>query len=458
MVKAHGFYLPLLILLVLTVVITLLYSLGLSPTNNQDSQNIQADPVCKDCNIIFITIDTLRADHIGSHGYYRNTTPNIDEFFSDKSIFLNAYSTAPCTVPSVMQMITGSFKYEKEAPRLAEILRDNGFNTAAVISQHTFGFMEDPKPRYARGFDFYDIQSKNQVDHHDQTTRTASEISDKALELIDKIRDNGNFFLWLYYFDPHDPYNPPVESRFFSSDNISDPTGDVRMLLYDAEGRYNTDWKQTGFIFDEKQVSDYKDLYDGEIHYTDQQVGRVLDRLKELGLVNNSIIILLSDHGERLGEDDRWIHCTSIHDTEIHVPLMMSVKGLEIDGEKIIDTPVSTIDVFPTILALTGIRYNRSAYDGNSLVDMNGDRTAFTVWEGEKALHKKGWKLYYDKGPTGVHRITSKGEDPVNQIETMINVKDELVKDMTIFNEKVGDLVSEKTREIIKQLEEIGYL
>ncbi len=138
-----------------------------------------------DCNVILITVDTLRQDHMGIYGYPKNTTPNIDKFFNDKTIYEQAYTSAPCTVPAVVRMLTGRLDV-KDKPRLAEVLNQSGYNTAAIISQHLFGDSENPNPYYSIGFDFYDIQNEKQKDIYSMSTRNAEEVSQKSIEWLEK--------------------------------------------------------------------------------------------------------------------------------------------------------------------------------------------------------------------------------------------------------------------------------
>lgn len=132
-----------------------------------------------DTPVILISIDTLRADHIGLYGYPRPTTPNLDRFFETRTVFDSAMSASPCAIPSVKQFLSGRFSPRNDRATLAEVLRDHGYRTAAVVSQHQFRL--DAPEFYRRGFDSFDIQEAEEVDHHGMTTRTAAEISDRAI-------------------------------------------------------------------------------------------------------------------------------------------------------------------------------------------------------------------------------------------------------------------------------------
>jgi hypothetical protein len=168
-------------------------------------------------NVVLITVDTLRRDHVGSYGYGRNTTPHVDEFFRNGTTFLNATSPSPCTVPAVLQLLTGVRDFDDRRPRLAETLRDAGFATTAIVSQHHFRTAARPRPAYTRGFDEFDIQEAHERDHHRMTSRDAAEVSDRATAWLNGRTSDAPFFLWLHYFDPHDPYESPEDFRVFPS-------------------------------------------------------------------------------------------------------------------------------------------------------------------------------------------------------------------------------------------------
>ena len=169
-----------------------------------------------DCNVILVTIDTLRRDHMSVYGYERETTPKIGRAFRDGLRFENAQTTAPCTLPAVAQLLTGALRPVNK-PRLADRLRDAGWRTAAIASHHHFRRARDGEPRfkYARGFEDFDLQRADQLDRHRMTTRDAGEVTDRALAWLDANASAGRFFLWLHYFDPHDPYQPPADYRLF---------------------------------------------------------------------------------------------------------------------------------------------------------------------------------------------------------------------------------------------------
>ena len=186
-------------------------------------------------NVLLVTIDTLRADRLKSMGYERDTAPRLEHFFENGTSFENAMSSAPCTIPSVQQLLSSRIETPEQKPFLAEILEREGYRTAAVVSQHQFRYGR--LPSFERGFDSFDIQSNQQLDRHQLSTRTAEQVSDRALAWLEENAEAQPFFLWLHYFDPHDPYEPPPEFRRFDARNKADgdaivtASGSVRWRL-----------------------------------------------------------------------------------------------------------------------------------------------------------------------------------------------------------------------------------
>lgn len=361
-------------------------------------------------NVVLIMVDTLRRDHVGLYGYSRDTTPEIDAFFAGETIFEHATSPAPCTDPAVKQVLTGARDYDTRRPRLAETLTRAGYATAAVVSQHHFRTPTGPVADYRRGFALFDVQDADQRDHHDMTVRGAREVSDRALAWLEARPRGQPFFLWLHYFDPHDPYWPPPVYRVFDAPDET-INGDRRRALKQAmaaalatadgpapRARFSARNRHGyfGHIFSPDQVTTLRGYYDGEILYADDEIGRVLRRLEDEGLRDATLVILTSDHGEHLGEGDRWAHCQSLHGYEIDVPLLVSSA----DGEPgaHIAHAVSTLDIAPTVLDAVGISYDATRFDGRSLFESSADRLVYSVWDGEHALQAADWKLSLSTG------------------------------------------------------------
>jgi len=360
-------------------------------------------------HVVLLTVDTLRADRLGLYGYERETTPRLDAWFGRGTVFESASSSAPCTDPSVLQYLAGGFDARDDRRVLAEHLRDAGYRTAAVVSQHLF---HGEREAYARGFAHFDLQPREQVDVHGWTARGAGEVSDRAIAWLEAHADEPKLFLWLHYFDPHDPYEPPAAHRSFDAGNTSRRSGDRRS--YQRKSR-----RPPGELFDAADVAHFRNLYDGEVRYVDEEIGRVLDRLEGLGLAERSIVVLTADHGEWLGEGDRWDHCQGVSDTEVRVPLLFRVDGGGLGAEARVREPASTLDVLPTVLGLLGLPYEAAAYHGVDLRQPPADRVVVSMWADELAVRDAEWKLVLrDDAP---HRLYWTARDPEERWNRLID-------------------------------------
>jgi arylsulfatase A-like enzyme/predicted negative regulator of RcsB-dependent stress response len=270
--------------------------------------------------VIIISIDTLRADHLPAYGYHEVTTPGIDSLRKDSILFGNAYSTVPLTFPSHTAMLTGllppenkvrnniGYTLEPGLPTIPSALKRKGYDTGAAISSYVLR----GNTGLARAFDFYDdsIISKANVPVG-SLARSGFETAAVAKRWIGE-HEARPFFFFLHLFEPHSPYEPiePYRSHFRSA-------------------------------------------YDGEIATADQIVGTFLAGLKESGIYDKAVIILMSDHGEGLNQHGEPEHGIFVYREVVHVPLLVKLPGNARGGETD-DAPVSLIDIFPTVAELTG--------------------------------------------------------------------------------------------------------
>ncbi len=274
-------------------------------------------------NVVLITIDTLRADRLGAYGARRIKTPIIDAFAEDAVLFENAFTPVPLTAPSHSTMLTGRYPITHgvrlngtailpdEETTLAEIARERGMRTAAIVSclvlASRFGLDQ--------GFDLYyeeGISGEPGKRGLWYDERKAARSIDRAVRWL-RAESDRPFFLWLHLFDPHHPFEPPPP--------------------FDHTYRERP--------------------YDGEVVYTDRALGKFMAALKELEIYENSLIILVADHGESLGEHDENFHANFVYDATMHVPLMVRAPG----GRRGVRVPeiVSTIDIMPTALDALGV-------------------------------------------------------------------------------------------------------
>ena len=292
-------------------------------------------------NIILITLDTTRADRMGFLGSQRGLTPNLDELGRRSVVFGRAFSQVPLTPPSHATILTGTYPQfnqvndfgvtlPKDVPDLPQILHTRGYHTAAFVSSLILDPIEGAAPGFDRGFDTYDAGFHTRLpgqDRYATIERRATEVVAHALAWLDK-HPRGPFFVWLHFYDAHDPYDPPepFKSRFSAQP------------------------------------------YDGEIAYTDSAVGKFLTELRERGLYEGAMIAVMADHGEGLGEHGETAHGVFLYDETMHVPLLMKMPAERFAGKRI-DSRVGLVDVAPTILQIAGLPVP-SGMQGQSLLTM----------------------------------------------------------------------------------------
>jgi len=308
--------------------------------------------------VVVVTIDTLRADRLGCYGYTRIETPNLDKLASGGALFENAISQAPLTPPSHASIFTGTypvvhkvrntggFVLNSKYTTIAEVLQQKGWDTAAFIGaavlKKNFGLDQ--------GFALYDDQMPREAGRDVSTEypeRSAAAVVDRALSWLGSRPGGKPFFLWVHVFDPHTPYNPPTPFRE----------------------------KYSG------------QPYDGEVAYTDQQLGRLFDAIDK----QNTLVVVLSDHGESLSEHGEYEHGVFLYDSTLRIAFLLSgpdiPKGLRVKQQ------VRSIDVLPTVLGLLGIKTPPEA-QGVNLEPVFAGREVRTTYSYSETLFPKinlGW-------------------------------------------------------------------
>jgi len=276
-------------------------------------------------DLVFITIDTLGAGHLGCYGYARRTSPEIDRLAAEGTLFENGWAHAPMTRNSIPALASGRWpsaigwdesiwwpRMARGVRTLAEALHDDGYFTAGLF---TFSYFAAADRRgFERGMDEYDASLAAlhvSVDGPLESRGTSSrELADAAVAFLDAHRDR-RFFLWLHFYDPHLAYEPHPEVPSFGTEPV--------------------------------------DLYDGEIRFTDLHVGRVLTHLKDLGLWDRTAVVLTGDHGEGFGEHGVTEHGFDLYAAQTRVPFIVRVPGLPPQRARV---PVGHIDVAPTLVNL----------------------------------------------------------------------------------------------------------
>ncbi|MFQ5500904.1 MAG: sulfatase-like hydrolase/transferase [Phycisphaerae bacterium] len=293
-------------------------------------------------NVLLITLDTTRADHIGCYGSATARTPALDGLAAGGVRFDQAFSHVPLTSPSHVSLMTGTYPAvngvrtngmsvsESDISTLAEQFKTAGYQTGAFVA----AFVLHARFGLNRGFDHYDDDLRDaQTVSGEMLERRGDRVCDSALAWLDQ-HASGPFFAWVHFFDPHSPYAPP------------EPYG-----------------------------SEFSDPYDGEIAFTDAQVQRLVTWLDEKKLRERTLIVVAGDHGEAFGEHGETQHGYFIYEPTQHVPLIFALPSRVPTG-KVVTAPVGLVDVFPTLMELMQWE-GPSTLDGRSLVD---------VWKSSRAV------------------------------------------------------------------------
>ena len=289
-------------------------------------------------HVVLITVDTLRADHLSTYGYHLRTSPVMDRLADEGVRFERAYSPIPMTGPSHFSMFTGRYPQEHGARingvalpddskwlTVPQILRRFGYTSAAFVSAWP---LVGRLTHLDRDFDLYDEEMTRsyQVLH---SMRWAEDVTRPALRWLDEHKDDPQIFLWVHYFDPHEPYN--LREEFASPEQLREP--------------------EPAAVPRNREVAERIRKYDSEIGYADMYIGRLLARIDKLGMRDNTLVVLLSDHGEGLGEHGFVGHGRWLYESTVHVPWIMRLPGTIKPGT-VVEQNVSILDLAPTLLDL----------------------------------------------------------------------------------------------------------
>lgn len=385
---------------------------------------------CKQCNVVLVVVDTLRADHVGSYGYSRPTTPALDDFANSAVRFSNAHSQASCTFPSVNSLLTGRpvFPFLDPqtrpaipvgVPTLAEVLRRQGYRTGAVsaspIVRKTPGRFNEAGG-FGNGFDEFNEEC---------TWNTARCVNRRVPALLDRWLGDGDaapFFLYLHYMDPHDPYRPEAPIRGMFSEPYDGPNAFV------AQGDPNplaTRIREArepgpGLPASEPEVlpadlAHLIDLYDEMIVGWDRGFRGLLTMFESRGLREDTIVIVTSDHGEAFYEHGYVKHCYTVFENESRVPMLIRVPGL--DQARTVSSAVSNIDLVPTILDLVEHQVPGLSLAGDSLRALiergveDPSRVSFSAMGPHRSISGPRFKLVFDLRETS-YRLFDLVEDP----------------------------------------------
>ena len=290
-------------------------------------------------NLLLITVDTLRADHVGAYGATAVATPVLDGLAAEGLLFEQAVASVPITLPSHATILTGLdvphhgvrhnglFVLDDQFETLAELLYKRGYQTAAF----TGAFVLDERYGLGQGFEHYDDDVHIDGGKRPGGTfveRDAGVVIDRALAWIANRDVERPFFVWVHLYDPHAPYQAPA------------PWGE----------RYSAD------------------PYSGEVAWVDDRIGKLLIELHDRGLWEKTLTVVTSDHGEGLGQHDEWTHADLIYDATLRVPLIFAGPSYVEQPRRVEERLAATIDIVPTVLSLLGIQFAAERYDGLDLI------------------------------------------------------------------------------------------
>ena len=368
-------------------------------------------------NVLLITLDTTRADHLSCYGYFRQTSPNLDKLAAESVLYTRAIATSSWTLPSHASLFTGKFtsshgaRYDENGPlflasavstasknyrarglgpdelTLAGILKESGYATGAVVAgpwmKRVFGL--------DKGFDFYDDSKISTINGKSANLVTAS-----AVNWIKTVRSK-EFFLFLNYFDPHAPYMPPQAA--------------LQMFLPNEPRSKNSPMPSGS-------PERTRARYDAEILYMDHQIGRLLDKLKAYKLYESTLIIVTADHGELLGEHGRHGHGQHLWQEELHVPLFVKYPSKEVAAISKDDRAQLT-DVLPMVCKRLGLSTPNGIQGG--LPPETGHPVIAEVYPLSKLSREGDWRAIFDGdlkflwNSKGNHQLFDLGDDPAEK-------------------------------------------
>jgi arylsulfatase len=421
-------------------------------------------------NVVVVLADTLRADHLASYGYERQTSPFFDQLAGSWIQLVNARSQASCTFPSVNSLLTSRnvFRFYDEAtrpgipadiPALPEILGEHGYFTAAVSASpivRATPSKHNLRGGFGRGFDIFDESC---------LWYQSTCVSTRAAKTLPRLREP--FFLYLHYMDPHDPYTAMKEHRgsFAGSYQGEHPfigAGDpnpIDALVRQGTAAETLSAADMGHLFD---------LYDEEITSFDFGLEKLIETLEANRLMERTIVVVVSDHGESFLEHGTIKHCFTVYDTETRVPFLLYLPRLEMPIRR--TTWVENLDVVPTLLDYLGIDAEPYGLEGTSLRDVleSGEtdkRRAFSSMASQRSVNDQRYKLIFDiardryklfdlvEDPGETRDIAAENERVLKRLQHELHAWTGRVEKGEDDDERLR-----KAQEIEDELRDLGYL
>jgi len=301
-------------------------------------------------NLLLITLDTLRADHLGVYGYDRPTSPNLDAFASGATVFEDVTCSMPTTLPSHISIFTGLRPSEHGVRRngqspdrdlvtIFDLLRQRGAATAAVIASQAVG------RKYLKGMGLDEVLFPGSKRLY-QTQ--AERVTDRAAAWLDGHHESP-FALWVHYYDTHEPYAPGAPfARLFDRGYEGDLPDRLETVTLVGFNDLPDDERLSA-----ADLAHVSDLYDAEIAYLDFHLGRLLTKVADLGRLDDTLVVIVGDHGQSLGDNSFFGHGLRLLEPVVQVPLVVRLPGSD-RGRRVV-APVETVDLLPTVVELLAL-------------------------------------------------------------------------------------------------------
>lgn len=399
-------------------------------------------------NIVLLGIDSLRRDHMSCYGYHRLTTPHIDRFAQESTLFEQTFSAYIPTTSAYASMLTGQDVFttqvvalrhkgplRAEVKTLAEILREEGYDTTCV------GFSGNPS---SRGFDKY-IDYAGWGSWNEGRSPKAQNLNDVALPELDRLaRKRDPFFLFLRHMDPHSPYLPPApfERMFYHGNEFDKRNKSMEPVMAFKPFRdFFASWMPPGVTDKEYIIAQY----DGAVAYMDAAIRSIFTALEARGLAEDTIVVINGDHGETLYDHDCYFDHHGLYEPTLVVPLIIRYPGKVPAGVRVKGYNQHK-DLVPTLLDLAEIRRDDLRFDGRSLLPMVRGEVAShesefyiteCTWMRKHGWRTPNWKLivalepdFHFKPPVELYNLFEDPEETVNLAESQPEIVAELTRRM----------------------------
>jgi len=419
-------------------------------------------------NIILVTLCSLRADHLGSYGYPLNTSPFIDSIAKESFVFKNCISQGGNSLESLASIFTSKFQFtdnillhQELAPdkeyyilgehlTMASFLKQKGYTTVGIPGS----FFTQKKFGLSKGFDYYNDRYEHLGQEYGRIARDPDEYLAPIQKIFQQIDiSNDPLFLWIHMNDPHAPYDPPDE---YKAKFLQPFTGiKKRKVAYQIAGKRE--------MIPGYEVNRMIANYDGDIRWADDNLRKIFGFFEKKNILEDSIIIVTSDHGESLGEHHLFDH-NHLYYGITHVPLIVRIPGKE---ARVIHDPVSSVDIFRTIIELLGYKNEISKLNlrGENLFKKRASNyfqySENDIW---RSVVQQGWKMYFDTKPKELYNITVDPDEKFNVIDenpdvlaSLLNLLEGVVGETNNDTEPAFDIKNNLSEEEIKNLQSLGY-